>query len=68
MRSSSVRKIIHTQHTNNTHTRAEIIDLAGARSIAQIAESACHLPSNEETCDYEAFMQQYGMKLTGDFE
>jgi hypothetical protein len=65
MRSSTARKIDHIQHAQ---THAEVIDLAGARSIAQIAEAACHIPGNAEACDYEEFMQHYGMKLTGHFE
>lgn len=65
MRNSTARKIEHTQHTE---MRAEIIDLAEARSVAQIAEAACHIPGNTEPCDFEEFMNKYHMKLTGGFE
>lgn len=70
MRSSTAQKLKHIQieHTKHTPARAEIIDLAQARNVAQIAEAACHIPGNAEACDYEEFMNRYGMKLSGDFE
>lgn len=66
MQSSTARKI--EQHTDTTHSTAEIIDLGAARKIAQASEAACHLPGNTEACDFEEFMLKYDMKLTGDFE
>lgn len=64
MRHNTAQQIDHVEYTKVT---AQIIDLAEARKVAQIAEAACHLPGNAEACDYEEFMLRYQMKLTGEF-
>ncbi len=68
MRSSTAKKFQESQIVHIEHVQAEIIDIAQARSIAQIAEAACHIPGNTEPCDFEEFMNKYDMKLSGDFE
>ncbi|MDX2074621.1 MAG: hypothetical protein SFX19_09715 [Alphaproteobacteria bacterium] len=66
MRDNTARKIQH--HTETRQQSAEIIDLAHVRDVARIAEEACHIPGNTESCDFEEFMQRYDMQPSGYFE
>ena len=70
MRTSAARPLPHTTSTPAKRVRGRAIFDHPARkhSIAVEAEAACQLKGNKAPCDYEEFMQRYGIKPTGDFE
>lgn len=69
MSANTARKNESVKHQHMA-TRAEIFDFndISKMQVAIEAEQACHLPGNTEPCDYEEFMEKYGIKPTAYFE